>query len=333
MFFYGKIASIYNGWNTYAAIIYNINGGEIMDINKKTEETSNLSFANPVYDSTTGAAIWSYIYFGSYPQTEIKGDNLDSVVREAEYNQDGDAWANGIKYRKITRENTESPDFFGNAPFRYFKWEKIKWKVLWNDGKTIFVAAEKGIDCKPYNDVNESVTWENCTLRQWLNNDFWNTAFDSIEQKAVITSQVQNEPMPSYKAGNGNNTNDKIYLLSIPELRNPAYGFWEEKMDWEHKKDKKMNRRIKPSDYAHARGVRVCTSKDTMALVTQQSIGKCSYWLRSRCSYTHYGAEVAESGAVFTVGYYNYRQIKQNAVVPVMHIGLEGLADILKVNQ
>ncbi|MCX4325964.1 MAG: DUF6273 domain-containing protein [Lachnospiraceae bacterium] len=301
-----------------------------MDTNKKPEESTNLSFANPIYDSNTGAAIWSYIYFGSYPQTEIKGYGLDSAISGAEYGKSGDTYVNGIKYRRISKENTESPDFFGDAPFRYFKWEKIKWRVLWNNGKTLFIAAEKGIDCKPYNDVNESVTWENCTLRQWLNNNFLDMAFSSDEQKAIITSQVQNEPMPSYKAGNGNNTNDKIYLLSIPELRNPAYGLWEEKMDWEHKKDKKMNRRIKPSDYANARGVKICTRKDTMALATRKAIGRCSYWLRSRCSYTHYGAEVVESGEVFTVGYYNHRQIKQKAVVPVMHIGLKELADILQ---
>lgn len=35
----------------------------------------------------------------------------------------------------------------------------------------------------------------------------------------------------------GNNTIDKIYILSIPELRSPTYGFWDDRMDWGYKKE------------------------------------------------------------------------------------------------
>ncbi len=286
------------------------------------------NFANPSYDRITGEAIWSSISFGSYPQTEVKGSSLVAEIKEAEYDENGDALADGIKYRRISKDDTEFAGYFGDSHFRYFKWEKINWRVLWNDGTTLFVMPDKGIDCKAYNDAIISITWEECTMRKWLNNDFYNMAFSRDEQKAIITSKVQNGPVPKYMSGNGNNTEDKLYLLSIPELRNPAYGFWEEKMYWEHKKDKKLNRRMKPSDYAHARGAAICTRKDTAALVTKASIGNCSWWLRSRCSNTNYGAEVNASGGIFSVGYYT--RIFENAVVPVMHLDLKELPDILK---
>ena len=123
----------------------------------------------------------------------------------------------------------------------------------------------------------------------------------------------------------GNNTIDKIYILSIPELRSPAYGFWDDRMDWGYKKrDKKINRRIKASDYAHVRGAWLCT--DTR-VVGRACRNNCRWWLRSPCSYTKYGAEVLETGQIIDVGFHTY--IFRNAVVPVMHISLEELSNII----
>ncbi len=48
-----------------------INGGRIMD---------KMDFANPVYDDITGKAVWSMLYFGSYPQTEVKDINLSLLL-------------------------------------------------------------------------------------------------------------------------------------------------------------------------------------------------------------------------------------------------------------
>lgn len=44
---------------------------------------------------------WSYIYFGSYPQTEVAGDDLTDAIKNASYNASGDATVNGVKYRRI----------------------------------------------------------------------------------------------------------------------------------------------------------------------------------------------------------------------------------------
>ncbi len=285
----------------------------------------NLDFKNPEYNNYN-VTIWSYLDFGCYPQTEVKRNEIIPAIRQAEYDQDGDAWADGVKYRRISKDNVENTEYFGNDDFRYFKWEKIRWRVLKNNGETLFVMADKGIDCKAYNNVNESVDWEHCTIRGWLNNDFYNTAFDSIEQKAIIPHEVENRPVPGkYMKDGGNNTIDKIYLLSIPELRFPAYGLWDDRMDWGHnKRDKKINRRIKASDYTHARGAWVCTDTRVAGRACKNN---CRWWLRSPCKYTKYGAEVLETGQIIDVGCYTY--IFNNAVVPVMHISLEELSHII----
>jgi len=98
--------------------------------------------------------------------------------------------------------------------------------VLSVDGNDAFVVADQILEYgKKYNESGVNVTWETCTLRSWLNNDFLNAAFTSAEQEAIYNTTVVNADNPSYGTSGGNNTTDKIYLLSIAEASNPDYGF------------------------------------------------------------------------------------------------------------
>lgn len=113
--------------------------------------------SNPVHhctkkDDGTDYTDWSYVYFGSYPQTEVTGDTLTAAIIKAPYDTNGDAWVDGAKYRRISKSDTTYNGFFGDCDYRYFKWERIKWRVLQNDGSTLFVAADRGLDCKNYHD-------------------------------------------------------------------------------------------------------------------------------------------------------------------------------------
>ena len=103
--------------------------------------------------------------------------------------------------------------------------EPIKWRVLSVNGNDAFLLADKNLDDKLYNEEHTSVTWATCTLRTWLNDTFLNTAFKSAEQAAIKNTIVVNEDHPSCGTEGGENTNDKVYLLSIAEASNTAYGF------------------------------------------------------------------------------------------------------------
>ncbi len=210
---------------------------------------SGSSPANPVHHCirNTDVTDWSYVYFGSYPQTEVTGDDLTAIT-DAAYDGNGDAWVDGVKYRRISESDTNNDDYFGNAQYRYFKWERIKWKVLQNDGNTLFLAADKGLDCKDYNKDFESITWEDCPLRSWLNSDFYNMAFSSGEQGAIVEQDVINEDNPDCSTAGRNDTRDKVYLLSIGEATNPVYGFCEDY------RTHSVSRRIQTSDYSDVRG-------------------------------------------------------------------------------
>ena len=103
--------------------------------------------------------------------------------------------------------------------------EPIKWRVLSVNGNDAFLLADQNLDAKPYNEKYTDVTWATCTLRTWLNDTFLNTAFKSAEQAAIKNTIVVNEDHPSCGTEGGENTNDKVYLLSIAEASNTAYGF------------------------------------------------------------------------------------------------------------
>ena len=135
--------------------------------------------------------------------------------------------------------------YFGNyfqSDAKGKKKEPIKWRVLSVDGNDAFLMADENLDVRAYNRNNTpvSVTWENCTLRSWLNgygkgsnvsgedyssNNFLDSAFTASEQSAIKTVTVVNTDNAYYETEGGKDTQDKIFLLSYDEVLNPAYGF------------------------------------------------------------------------------------------------------------
>lgn len=99
--------------------------------------------------------------------------------------------------------------------------EQIEWIVTdVQDGKALLVSR-LGLDAKPYHTSREEVTWENCYLREWLNSDFYESAFTNEEQEYIIASSLKNVIETNYwkyKGEGGNVTSDKVFLLSIDEV-------------------------------------------------------------------------------------------------------------------
>ena len=80
---------------------------------------------------------------------------------------------------------------FGN-----YQGEAIEWEVLdYEDGANLLIS-KKILDVQPFNYVegNETVdaVWEDCSLRAWLNKDFYSAAFSTEEQSKIVTSKVIN---------------------------------------------------------------------------------------------------------------------------------------------
>ncbi len=97
--------------------------------------------------------------------------------------------------------------------------EEIEWRVLAKEDNRILIISEYALDCKQYNTKNTSVTWEDCSLRKWLNETFLKAAFSDEEQKLIPSVTVTADANPSYSTSPGNNTEDNVFLLSITEAK------------------------------------------------------------------------------------------------------------------
>jgi len=180
------------GMTVIAMLVSMISG---VDFTGRTLQTdaAGVTLSNPTKDAN-GVVTWDCVYFGNYYQSDTTG-------------------------------TTKEP---------------IKWRVLSVNGNDAFLLADKNLDCKRFNEKWAGVTWETCTLRSWLNgydstnnsagkdytnDNFLDTAFTASEQAVIKNTTVIAEDNPYSGVDGGNDTQDKIYLLSISEASNSAYGF------------------------------------------------------------------------------------------------------------
>ena len=96
--------------------------------------------------------------------------------------------------------------------------EDIEWIVLARDGNKLLLISKMALDQQPYNEKNEDVTWETCSLRKWLNESFYESAFDGEDKGYIVSTNVTADKNPKYETAQGNDTTDKVFLLSIQEF-------------------------------------------------------------------------------------------------------------------
>jgi tetratricopeptide (TPR) repeat protein len=156
--------------------------------------------------------------------------------------------------------------------------EPIEWAVLDKQGGKALLVSKYALDCKPYNDVYEDVTWETCTLRSWLNGEFYETAFSETERALVAQTTNSNPDNAYYGTEGGADTTDSVFLLSIDEA--------------EKYFSSDDGRVCYPTDYAVSQGA--WTNSDT---------GACSWWLRSPGRGSGHAAIVCSGGSVDSYGW------------------------------
>ena len=85
------------------------------------------------------------------------------------------------------------------------------------ENDTALVIADKPVCDRRYHEEWEAVTWEHCSLRKWLNGAYFNETFSEEEKAAIIETRLTNADNPQYGTRGGNDTTDRIFLLSIEE--------------------------------------------------------------------------------------------------------------------
>ncbi len=236
-------------------------------LGQSTPAKAAVSLQNPTIDGN-GVTTWDCIYFGNYWQNDTNGDG------------------------KADQDDQKEP---------------IKWRVLSVKGNDAFLLADQNLDAKPYNEEYTDVTWATCTLRTWLNDTFLNTAFTSSEQAAIKNTTVVNDDNPYYGTEGGANTIDKVYLLSIAEASNAAYGFNSEF------NTNSETREAKNTAYAKECGASTSTSTEYE--------GDGWWWVRSPGYGSNYASYVSINGCGIYRGYGSV-DYASYAVRPALHLNL-----------
>lgn len=242
--------------------------------NPKIEEDTTMTAGQKV--------TWDCIYFGSYPQSEItsKDGSVYNKLKNATSWDNNDTTIDGVKYRRLKGEDATQHAYSGSSEqyydwnddyttYHYFKYEPIKWRVLNKDNNDVFLLSDIALDDQRYNEKWATITWEKSSMRSWINGykasenqpeidysnkNFIDTAFSTAQKNAIKTTKVENRNNIHYgSAGQGgNDTSDKIFLLSEREVYNTddakKYGFV---LDGEVYDEA---RRCKCSTYAYAMG-------------------------------------------------------------------------------
>ena len=149
--------------------------------------------------------------------------------------------------------------------------EEVEWLVLAVEDDKALIVSFFALDCREYNTANADITWENCSLRKWLNDDFINYAFSADEQKLIQTTTVTADGNPPYNSSSGNNTTDKVFLLSIAE----AGKYFTSDIE----------RQCQGTEYCYAQGA------------VKDKNDNCWWWLRSPGINNHHVALIKSDGS------------------------------------
>ena len=101
----------------------------------------------------------------------------------------------------------------------------IDWRVLAVEGNKALLISENILEKRPYNERSHNershitedtdVTWETCTLRKYLNEEFYDSL--GINKSKIAETKNTNPDNQWYETNGGNATTDKIFLLSLDE--------------------------------------------------------------------------------------------------------------------
>ena len=188
----------------------------------------------------------------------------------------------------------------------------IEWLVLEEDENEMFLLSKEVILSKEFDkkddeddknkdkDNNETkdekkedtITWENCSLRKWLNKEFYQRAFSSKEQSRINKTECLNIPNRVTGLGGSEITEDKVFLLNVHEAE-LYFGQFQDKAE---------------------RAI----AKDSNGVVY-------SWWLRSPGLYGNQAAFIDTSGYLSDLG--DYVDIDTYGVRPAMWISKKAVEE------
>ena len=236
---------------------------------------------------------WNCVYFGEYPKSEV---SRNEALDKADWNNE-EAMIDGKRYKRVKTDED----------CRYFIYEPIKWRIIEKNDDQAVLLADQIIDGSAYNFEATDVNWENCDLRDFMQEEIYENAFTDKEKQSIIHTEIKNLDNYYFKTECGEDTKDYIYVLSEEDIfysdKAAAHGF--------SRSDGIIDlaRRFKPTEYAIARG----------AWASKSGMG---YWVLRTNGYSASNAVyVSDLGAVYNRG--SYVNCLDAGILPAMTIDLK----------
>lgn len=99
-----------------------------------------------------------------------------------------------------------------------YKNKNLEWNVIYKstDGAELVILK----DCtfkRAYHDKEESVDWSHCSLRKWLNSEFYDASFSFIEKSLIIEHSTKDNYDDNFSS-HADTIDDRIFILSHDNL-------------------------------------------------------------------------------------------------------------------
>lgn len=154
--------------------------------------------------------------------------------------------------------------------------DKIEWRILKKQNDSILLISKYCLECAVFNE-SENTNWANSSIREWLNNEFFNEAFSDLENSVILSTEIDNQNISTHAVDNGANTVDQVYLLTVQDAK--TYFTTD------------LDRAAAPTAHALSNGIKAVN-------------GRSSWWLRSMGSsnsvaaYTFLNGKIGEDGDI-----------------------------------
>ena len=194
----------------------------------KNLESGTYSFRARAYSKKSGKKVWGS--FSKVVKIEVVDADTrahDDRMHELASEKYPDLYAL-VEDGKMGLTMDDSSEFYftlgsygmiGNNENHSAK-RDIEWIVVdynEDEGKALLLSRYI-LEHKHYNNKYEDTDWENCSLRAWLNEEFLYTAFSKKEiDSLILKSEIKNDEKNSAGLNGGNDTKDRVFLLSYSE--------------------------------------------------------------------------------------------------------------------
>ena len=327
--------------------------GDLFEFGSYPQTKVTNSMIKSRLNGAANNATWTnYQYYSGTSQNNEFNGAMNTNTKIMEYTDVVDS-TSGAKYRGVriyylrpeytgnrigvsSQQNGNGYYSYGTSEIFWFKFEPLTWRLL--DPNTGYMMCTTAIDSQPYQNfmlrsgdtvygdagcTTAANSYVNSSIRAWLNNDFYNTAFTAAEKAKIQPHQISNASNRDMLTGTTGDpasyadTTDAVFLLSVADIADPYNGLGD------------TGRTYDPNDLMRASNASVTSSDYALCQGLYKSGDMFFWWLRT-----------ASTGSTFLpvemANMYNSSNTTVNAanctsvgVVPALYMTMPELPEVL----